>query len=105
MIKIALAVLIVVLASFLWLNVQDADITGRATAVLNQPVEPEPQVDFQYPKGDKDVICGGLLYSNLPGNVRCEKDILIQDQLERGSSFKCASNCEFENYICLSSNL
>ena len=103
MIKIALAVLIVVLAAFLWLNVQEAGITGRVTAILNQPVE--PQVDFEYPKGDKDVICGGLLYSNLPGNVRCERDILVQENMGRGSSLKCASNCEFENYICLEPGL
>ncbi len=95
-----LTLVLVALASLYVYN--NADLTGFV--VQNQTIEPFfPDVDERIGKLDTvDVVCGGLLYSNLPKGTTCKNDILVQPRTQEFGQFNCAeeNDCKKEGFLC-----
>lgn len=98
MIKAILLLILFVSAALFVYVVSKMDMTARATA---SPLENniEDYLVFEAPKGNNDIICGGLLYSNLPDGVSCKDGFLVQDL--DSNRFNCVSKCNFDGFICL----
>ncbi len=94
----AFAVLLIAAAVYL---VADIQITGQVVADPFDGFVPTGfiQSDDITVLDNVDVICSGLLYSNLPKGTKCENDILVNEG--QIGKYNCATeSCIKEGYVC-----